>query len=75
MAFNDPSVARKTRHRSYSGFDRTKRLGAHRNAIKAGAAGVVLKDQAAEALIKAIEKVNAGEVWMTAEPWGICLRR
>ncbi|HKO96213.1 MAG TPA: response regulator transcription factor [Pyrinomonadaceae bacterium] len=37
---------------------------AHRNAIKAGAAGVVLKDEAAEVLIKAIERVNAGEVWM-----------
>ncbi len=37
---------------------------AHRNAIKAGAVGVVLKDEAAEVLIKAIEKVNAGEVWV-----------
>lgn len=38
--------------------------GVHRNAIKAGGAGVVLKDQAAEVLIKAIEKVYAGEVWI-----------
>src|SRR5688572_9993926 len=33
---------------------------AHRQAVKLGARGVVAKDQAAEVLIKAIEKVNAG---------------
>jgi two-component system, NarL family, nitrate/nitrite response regulator NarL len=37
---------------------------AHRRAIRLGAMGVVLKDQAAEVLIKAIEKVHAGEVWV-----------
>ncbi len=37
---------------------------AHRRSIKLGAMGVVLKDQAAEVLIKAIRKVHAGEVWI-----------
>lgn len=36
----------------------------HRRAMKLGALGVVLKDQAAEVLIKAITKVCAGEVWL-----------
>ncbi|HKO42622.1 MAG TPA: response regulator transcription factor [Pyrinomonadaceae bacterium] len=37
---------------------------AHRRSIKLGAMGVVLKDQAAEVLIKAIRKVHSGEVWI-----------
>jgi len=37
---------------------------AHRRAVHLGAMGLVLKDKAAEVLIKAIEKVNAGEVWL-----------
>jgi two-component system nitrate/nitrite response regulator NarL len=37
---------------------------AHRRAMRLGAMGVILKDQAAETLIKAIEKVHAGEVWV-----------
>lgn len=37
---------------------------AHRRSIKLGAMGVVLKDEAAEVLIKAIRKVHAGEVWI-----------
>lgn len=36
----------------------------HRRAIKLGAMGVVLKDQAAEVLINAIRKVHSGEVWI-----------
>jgi len=36
----------------------------HRRAIRMGAAGIVLKDQAGEMLVKAIRKVCAGEVWM-----------
>jgi DNA-binding NarL/FixJ family response regulator len=36
----------------------------HRQAIRYGAVGVVLKEQAPEVLIKAIEKVYAGEVWL-----------
>ena len=37
---------------------------AHRLAVRAGAMGVVLKDKAAEVLLKAIERVHAGEVWL-----------
>jgi|SRR5215471_6806728 len=37
---------------------------AHRRAVLLGAMGLVLKDKAAEVLIKAIEKVHAGEVWL-----------
>lgn len=37
---------------------------AHRRAVQLGAMGLVLKDKAAEVLIKAIEKVHAGEVWL-----------
>jgi DNA-binding NarL/FixJ family response regulator len=36
----------------------------HRRAVHSGAMGVVLKNRAAEVLIKAIEKVCAGEVWL-----------
>ena len=37
---------------------------AHRRAVHLGAMGLVLKDKAAEILIKAIEKVHDGEVWL-----------
>lgn len=37
---------------------------AHRRAVHLGAMGLVLKDKAAEVLVKAIEKVHAGEVWL-----------
>lgn len=43
---------------------------AHREAVKLGAMGVVIKDQAAEVLIKAIEKVNAGEIWLDRATMG-----
>src|SRR5262245_21883205 len=36
----------------------------HRQAIRRGAMGLVLKEQAPEVLLKAIEKVHAGEVWV-----------
>jgi two-component system nitrate/nitrite response regulator NarL len=36
----------------------------HRRAIRLGAAGIVMKDQAGEMLIKAIRKVTAGEAWV-----------
>lgn len=36
----------------------------HRRAVRLGAAGLVLKDNAAEVLIRAIEKVHGGEVWL-----------
>jgi two-component system nitrate/nitrite response regulator NarL len=37
---------------------------AHKRAIHLGAMGVVLKEKAPEVLIKAIEKVHEGEVWL-----------
>jgi two-component system nitrate/nitrite response regulator NarL len=37
---------------------------AHRQAVLLGAMGLVLKEKAIETLIKAIEKVHAGEVWL-----------
>lgn len=37
---------------------------AHKRAMRRGAAGVVLKEKAPEVLIKAIEKVHEGEIWL-----------
>ena len=42
----------------------------HRRAVKLGAMGVVLKDQAADVLIKAIQKVCEGEVWLDRATMG-----
>jgi len=39
-------------------------LEAHRRAVSLGAMGVVPKEKAADVLIKAFEKVHAGEVWL-----------
>jgi len=36
----------------------------HLDALRAGAAGVIAKDQSAELLIKAIHTVHAGQVWI-----------
>ncbi len=36
----------------------------HRRAIALGAVGLVFKEQAASVLVQAIEKVDAGEVWL-----------
>jgi two-component system, NarL family, nitrate/nitrite response regulator NarL len=36
----------------------------HQRAVRLGATGVVLKDMPAEDVIRAIEKVNSGEVWL-----------
>jgi two-component system, NarL family, nitrate/nitrite response regulator NarL len=36
----------------------------HRRAVRLGAVGIVLKDQAASVLATAIEKVHAGEAWL-----------
>lgn len=36
---------------------------AHYNAMRGGASGLVLKEKTAEVVIKAIEKVHAGELW------------
>src|SRR5205809_1107987 len=37
---------------------------AHRKAIRGGARGVVFKEKAVEVLIKAIDKVHSGEIWL-----------
>ena len=37
---------------------------AHREAVRYGAMGLVLKEKAAETLLQAITKVRAGEVWL-----------
>jgi DNA-binding NarL/FixJ family response regulator len=42
----------------------------HRRAVRLGAMGVVLKDHTVEILIKAIEKVHAGEVWLDRTTMG-----
>jgi DNA-binding NarL/FixJ family response regulator len=42
----------------------TRDTAAHRKAICLGARGIVLKQESSETLIKAIEKVSAGEVWL-----------
>ncbi|RPI25444.1 MAG: DNA-binding response regulator [Acidobacteria bacterium] len=39
----------------------------HWQAVRSGARGLVLKDKAAEVLIKAIDKVHAGEIWLDAK--------
>jgi two-component system nitrate/nitrite response regulator NarL len=44
-----------------------------RRAIHAGAMGVVLKEHAAEVLIKAINKVHQGEVWLDRSMMGTVL--
>ena len=36
----------------------------HQQAVRLGAAGVVAKDMAADSLLKAIERVHAGETWL-----------
>lgn len=36
----------------------------HREAVRLGASGILLKDQAADLLIRAIERVHAGECWL-----------
>ena len=36
----------------------------HQRAVRSGAMGLVLKEKAAEYLLKAIEKVHAGEAWL-----------
>jgi len=46
----------------------------HRQAVRLGASGVVLKQHAAETLIKAIEKVHAGELWLDRSTIGSLLR-
>jgi DNA-binding NarL/FixJ family response regulator len=49
-------------------------VAAHRQALRHGALGVVLKDHAAEVLIKAINKVHDGEVWVERSMMGTVLQ-
>ena len=46
----------------------------HRRAVRLGALGVVLKENASDVLIKAITKVHAGEVWLDRSMTGSLLR-
>jgi len=46
----------------------------HRMAIRRGAMGIVLKEHAAESLLKAISKVHAGEVWVERSMMGSLLK-
>jgi DNA-binding NarL/FixJ family response regulator len=55
------SVARQARVLILTGM---RDPAAHVDAVRRGALGVLLKDQAASVLIKAIEKVQAGEAWL-----------
>lgn len=47
---------------------------AHRRAARLGAAGVVLKEHAAEVLLKAIRKIHQGELWLDRSMMGSLLR-
>ena len=46
----------------------------HRQAVQLGAMGVVLKEHAPDVLIKAIEKVHDGEIWLDRPTMGRMLR-
>ncbi len=47
----------------------------HDTAIERGARGVVLKDEPAEVILKAIEKVHAGEYWLDRAAAGRAIER
>jgi DNA-binding NarL/FixJ family response regulator len=47
---------------------------AHRQAVQLGAMGIVLKEHAPDVLIKAIEKVYDGEIWLDRPTMGRMLR-
>ena len=47
----------------------------HQKAVRLGAMGVVLKEEAADRLIKAIEKIYIGEVWLDRVALGTLLWR
>jgi two-component system, NarL family, nitrate/nitrite response regulator NarL len=46
----------------------------HRRAVRVGASGVISKDKTADLLIKAIERVNAGEAWLDRSTTASLLR-
>lgn len=47
----------------------------HQRSIRQGASGLVLKEKAAEVLLKAIEKVHSGEVWFDRSMMGSVLQK
>src|SRR4029453_4260579 len=47
---------------------------AHRAAIRKGAMGIVLKEHAADLLLKAIKKVPDGEVWIDRSMMGMMIQ-
>ena len=47
---------------------------AHRQAVQLGSMGIVLKEHAPDVLIKAIEKVHEGEIWLDRPTMGRMLR-
>jgi DNA-binding NarL/FixJ family response regulator len=47
---------------------------AHRAAVRKGAVGIVLKEHAAELLLKAIKKVYEGEVWIDRTMMGMMIQ-
>jgi DNA-binding NarL/FixJ family response regulator len=51
-----------------------REIESHRRAARLGAAGVVLKEHAADVLLKAIKKVHAGELWLDRSMMGSLLR-
>jgi len=63
LAFSPPNVRKEG-----AGFDLPMALGI------LGAMGVVLKEHAPDVLIKAIEKVHAGEIWLDRPTMGRMLR-
>ena len=65
------SVARQARVLILTGLRDPE---AHLDAVRRGALGVLLKDQAASVLIKAIEKVQAGEAWLDRAIMGCFLQ-
>jgi two-component system, NarL family, nitrate/nitrite response regulator NarL len=63
-------TASKTRVLALTGVRDTE---THRKAVQLGAMGVVLKEDAADLLLKAIEKVYQGEVWLDRLSLGMLL--
>ena len=47
---------------------------AHRAAVRKGAMGIVLKEHAADLLLKAIKKVHDGEVWIDRSMMGMMIQ-
>lgn len=59
-----PAVVRAARSAKVIALARASDTDLQQQAVRAGARGIVMKDQAVDVLIKAIEKVHAGEIWV-----------